>query len=227
MKIVLFDIDGTLIRSGGAGKAALEGALRDQFGLSEVLDGVPYAGRTDRAIIRDLMQWHGIDPTPENQTRLQMQYLARLPSCLQRYGGVVLPGVPALLASLHRRPSILVGLLTGNMQRGAQLKLEHFGLWHYFAFGGYGDFSEDRNEVARQAYQAALDHARQSIPPEDVWIIGDTPHDIACARAIGAHVLAVGTGWTSLAELEACQPDCLLADLSEAKLWWERLENSD
>lgn len=119
MPVILWDIDGTLIRSGGAGKDAMEGALRDAFGLAEVKDEVPYSGRTDRAIARDLLRVHGLDASESNQTKLQEAYLAKLPDSLRLRGGNVLPGVADVLAELRSRTDVLMGLLTGNIRRGA------------------------------------------------------------------------------------------------------------
>src|SRR5438270_6456613 len=126
MHICLFDIDGTLLNSGGAGKAAMESALAAEFGLKHVQEGIPYSGRTDRAIGRDLLRLHGIEPSPANWQRLQDAYLGNLPACLKRYHGKVLPGIAALLEHLAFHKSVAVGLLTGNIRAGARLKLGHF-----------------------------------------------------------------------------------------------------
>jgi len=221
MHVVLFDIDGTLVRTGGAGKAAMEEALRTVFGLSEVKDGVPYAGRTDRAIARDLLLLHGIPPQEENITRLQEAYLQVLPEMLRQRGGTVCPAVPEILEKLSGTPRILLGLLTGNIRRGAQCKLEHFGLWSYFAGGGFGDEFDDRDDVARAAVQnlgVAADQNRGS--SRCIWVVGDTPLDIRCARAIGAQAVAVATGWHSLEALADHQPDWLFPDLHHATPLW-------
>src|SRR3954468_11477528 len=126
MPIILFDIDGTLVRTGGAGKVAMETALVAAFGVTELRDDVPYSGRTDVAIGRDLLRVHGIDPTPENQQKLREAYLAHLPGSLKSKGGTVCPGVPELLAAVAGRPGVVLGLLTGNVRRGAMHKLGHF-----------------------------------------------------------------------------------------------------
>src|SRR6185312_17055553 len=147
MPIILFDIDGTLIRSGGAGKDAMEGALRTAFGLTEIHDKVPYSGRTDCAIARDLLGVHGIEATPANQRMLQETYLARLPHSLKSRGGKVLPGINDLLAALQYRDATVIGLLTGNIRAGARTKLGHFGLWDFFApCGGFGDDYFERDD---------------------------------------------------------------------------------
>ena len=215
MPILLFDIDGTLIRTGGAGKAAMEGALRDAFGIAEVRDEVPYSGRTDRAIGRDLLVLHGIHPTPANAQKLQDAYLARLPASLAQYGGNVCPGIGELMAALHGRPGTVLGLLTGNIRAGAKHKLGHFGLWDYFACGGFGDEHYDRDDVARAALAELRGHVGRDVDPADVWVIGDTPLDVRCARAIGAKAVAVATGWHPFDELAGCGPDLLFTDLSD------------
>jgi len=215
MHVYLFDIDGTLLNSGGAGKAAMESALAAEFGLGHVQQGIPYSGRTDRAIGQDLLHFHDIEPTPANWGRLQKAYLGNLPGCLKRHDGKVLPGITALLERLAAHEQVAVGLLTGNIRAGARAKLGHFDLFHHFEFGGFGDDHFERNDVAREALAAAQAYC-DGVTCERIWVIGDTPLDIRCARAIGARVAAVATGVHSLAELEAEEPDLLLADLSDA-----------
>jgi phosphoglycolate phosphatase-like HAD superfamily hydrolase len=222
MHVFLFDIDGTLLISGGAGKAAIEEALADEFGVA-VRGEVPYSGRTDRAIARDLLHLHGLEDSSENRRRLVAGYLQRLPSSLSRHSGRVLPGIAALLEQLRERAGTAVGLLTGNLREGARLKLGHFGLHHHFAFGGYGDDHLDRDEVAREALAATRAHLNGQVCLERTWVIGDTPLDVRCARAIGVRVAAVATGWHALAELEAAKPDLLLADLSDPGPLLDRL----
>ncbi|HEY8505762.1 MAG TPA: HAD family hydrolase [Gemmataceae bacterium] len=215
MRVIFFDIDGTLIRSGGAGKAAMEAALRDAFGVREVRGDIPFSGRTDRAIGRDLLAAHGIEPTPENRARLEAAYLEHLPGSLARVAGCVLPGVAALMAELAARERMALGLLTGNVRRGARAKLSHYGLWDYFPFGGFGDRHFERDDVAREALSEAARHLGRPPDPSDVWVVGDTPLDVRCARAIGAKAVAVATGWHSPEELAAARPDWLLADFSD------------
>jgi phosphoglycolate phosphatase-like HAD superfamily hydrolase len=215
MPIILFDIDGTLVRTGGAGKAAMEAALGAAFGVTELRDEVAYSGRTDVAIGRDLLRVHGIDPTPENQLALREAYLAHLPDSLTSRGGTVCPGVPELLAAVAGKPGVVLGLLTGNVRRGAMHKLGHFGLWDHFACGGFGDDHTDRDDVARAAVAAVRAHLGRDVDPADVWVIGDTPLDVSCARAIGARAVAVATGWHPADELAGHNPDLLFDDLSD------------
>jgi phosphoglycolate phosphatase-like HAD superfamily hydrolase len=215
MHVCLFDIDGTLIASGGAGKAALEAALADEFGVDPQLHRVPYSGRTDRAIIRDLFRRYGLDDASANVERLLRAYLSHLPPSLRRHQGRVLPGVAALLGALRPRADVALGLLTGNVRDGARLKLGHYDLFHHFAFGGFGDDHHDRDDVARAALAAVHGHLNGAVDLGRVWVIGDTPLDIQCGRAIGARVAAVATGWHPLDELAAGNPDLLFADLTD------------
>ena len=212
MDIILFDIDGTLLASGGAGKLALETAFTEDFG-QEIRFHVPYSGRTDRAIVRELFESHNVVHTPENVEKLMAGYLRRLPECLVRMQGRVLPGVADLLAHLGGRNQVAVGLLTGNVRAGAKVKLGHFGLFEHFAFGGFGDHHFDRDDVAREALAAVRDHVRDHVNVDRVWVIGDTPLDVRCARAIGAKVLAVATGTHTFEELAASGPDLVLENL--------------
>jgi len=217
MPILLFDIDGTLVRTGGAGKTAMETGLREEFGIDEIRDVVPYSGRTDRAIGRDLLAVHGIDASPANQVRLQEAYLSRLPAALRMHAGNVCPGIAELLMHLHPRPGVVLGLLTGNVRSGAKHKLGHYGLWDYFACGGFGDEHFERDDVARMAVAEVRAHLGRDFDTGDVWVIGDTPLDVQCARAVGAKVVAVATGWHPIEELTEHKPDYVLGDLSDAR----------
>jgi phosphoglycolate phosphatase-like HAD superfamily hydrolase len=215
MYVCLFDIDGTLISSGGAGKAALELAVTTAFGLVPQTEKLQLSGRTDRIIVRDLLRMHALEDSVANWQRLREAYLTHLPECLSRIRGRVLPGIAALLEQLRPRDDVAVGLLTGNIRAGAHTKLSHYRLAHHFAFGGYGDQYFDRDDVAREAWAEVQQRFNGAVPPERVWVIGDTPLDVQCARAIGARVVAVGTGWHPLTELAAAQPDLLLPDLAD------------
>ncbi len=215
MHVCLFDIDGTLIASGGAGKAALEKALASEFGITKLIDKLQLSGRPDRAILRDLFRLHVIDDTPENWCRITEAYLRELPACLAASKGCVLPGIAELLQHLRGREDVAVGLLTGNIRAGARVKLGHFGLFDYFAFGGFGDRHFDRDDVAREAWDEIHRRFNGRVAAERVWVIGDTPLDVRCARCIGAKAVAVATGWHSRDELAEHAPDLLLTDLSD------------
>ena len=147
-------------------------------------------------------------------------YLARLPAELHHPGAAVLPGVPTLLETAAARPDITQALLTGNVRRAARVKLAHHGLWEFFPFGAFADDSELRNDLGPHALRRAREHPGVTFPADRVWIIGDTPHDIACGRAIGANTLAVATGGHSVAALSAHQPTAILSDLGDTDTFW-------
>jgi phosphoglycolate phosphatase len=215
MYVCLFDIDGTLIASGGAGKAALEAGLAEEFGIDRPIEKLQLSGRTDTAIIGDLLHLYGLGEGPEVRARVTNAYLRHLPRCLGTGNGRVLPGIAHLLELLRQRDDVAVGLLTGNVRAGARVKLGHFGLFEHFAFGGFGDHHHDRDDVAREALAEARQHLNGAVAPERVWVIGDTPLDVRCARAIGACAVAVTTGWHGRDELAESRPDLLLDDLSD------------
>ena len=223
MVVLLFDIDGTLIQTGGAGGAALMTAFSDLFGVADPKE-VPFSGRTDRGIVRNLFHVHGVDDTDANWHRLKDEYLRRLLIYLPQRAGLVLPGIERLLDHLAAREDVAVGLLTGNVRDGARMKLEHFRLLHHFAFGGYGDHHADRDDVAvREALAASREHVGHELAPDQVWVIGDTPFDVRCARAIGARAAAVATGWHSRERLAAAAPDLLLDSLDPSDAFLQRV----
>lgn len=214
MQVILFDIDGTLISTGGAGKAALEAALKSDFDYPHLIEKLQLSGRTDRAIIHDLFAQCGFADCAVQKARLRESYLRHLPDSLARVTGHVLPGVHELITRLKQRSDRAVGLLTGNLRAGARLKLEHYGLHHHFDFGGYGDHHFDRDDVAREAWEEVHQRFNGTVPADRVWVVGDTPLDVKCARAIGARAVAVATGWHSHEELQASRPDVLVSDLT-------------
>jgi phosphoglycolate phosphatase len=221
MRIILFDIDGTLIRSGGAGKIALHDALRSHFGVREILDRVNFAGRTDLGIGVDLLKLHSLEVTPENLRRLEESYLEHLPRALKSHRGMVLPGVVESLERLRRADHLHLGLLTGNVRRGAELKLRHYGLWDYFPFGGFSDGWHERDDVARHTLKEIEKHLGAPHGDAELWVIGDTPDDVKCARAIGAKAVGVLTGWHSRKEMAAAGADYLYQTLEEAGMLFE------
>ncbi|MCP4195095.1 MAG: HAD hydrolase-like protein [Planctomycetaceae bacterium] len=219
MKIWLFDIDGTLILAGGAGQEAAFATLTEIFAVVEPKrDQIRFAGRTDRAITRDLFEAHQIAVNEENWIRFRDAYLKHLQNFLVERPGEVLVGVQDAIAQLHECPNSHLGLLTGNLEAGAEAKLRHYELWHYFDFGGYGDHHTSRNDVAEMAFSNAKTHLQRAVAPRDVWVIGDTANDIRCAKAIGANSVAVATGGFSVDELAEEKPDVLLTDLSPSEL---------
>lgn len=212
----LFDIDGTLILGNGAGEQALRAGMRKAFGRDENFGRVRLAGATDRQIALDLLREHHLPQTPENIAALLEAYLESLPAMLPERGGHLVPGILEVLEALHRRPERgVLGLLTGNLRRGAQLKLTHFGIWHYFPFGAFADDHHDRNELGPVACQRALEYHGEIFPPERIYVIGDTPKDIACGKAIGARTVALATSAYTKEQLAEHHPDYLLCGYSE------------
>lgn len=232
MNVCFFDIDGTLIDTGGAGKSAMIAAVGEQFNVTEIQGKISVAGRSDRGIGRDLLTQHGLADSTDNWEQFRTSYLNRLRDNLGRCQGRVLPGVRPLLDLLHDRNDVHLGLLTGNVQQAALLKLTHYELvGYFFQFGGYGDDHANRDDIARAALASASAHLKNSEPSIDqrfinLWVIGDTPHDVQCARAIGANVVAVCTGLFSREQLATSQPDLLLDDLTSAGEFVDRLSNS-
>lgn len=205
-RLVLFDIDGTLIASGGAGEKAFGRVCEHEFGVPNGAARLQFAGRTDPSIVRDFFTQHGIEPSEGNFRRFFDRYVFSLDHLLGQLNGRVLPGVPALLDALQAQPQPpVLGLLTGNIRLGAQIKLGHFRLWHHFELGGFGDDHEDRNHVARVARERGQGRLG-GLRGEDILVIGDTPRDIECGRAIDARVLAVATGGYSLEQLRRDKP---------------------
>jgi len=215
MHFCLFDIDGTLLNSGGAGQAAMEAAFLAEFGFENPVEGLTTAGRTDRAIAADLFAFFGLEHDEDLHQRFVGAYLDRLPAELARRDGLVLPGIPELLETLNDRSDVVLGLLTGNFRRGAQIKLGHHQIDHYFDFGGFGDHHHDRDSVARDALEEVRRRHDDDVEPDQVWIVGDTPADVQCGRAIEANVVAVSTGIYSHEQLQAAEPDHLFADFSD------------
>jgi len=214
MQIILFDIDGTLINTGGAGGAAIRHGFSAAFGVSEA-GHVSLSGRTDRAIGRSLFELHGLVDSADNWQRLRAAYLERLPDYMRRYPARVLPGVHELLEALAGRTDFSLGLLTGNLQDGARIKLDFFDLYRYFPFGGFGDEHHDRDCVASEALRAARLHLNGAGECSHVWVIGDTPFDVTCGQSIGARTLGVATGTHTRSELEPHSPDAILDDLAD------------
>ncbi len=214
MRVVLFDVDGTLIDNGGAGGRALRRALADQYGLPDGTDGVRFDGKTDPQIVREILSWrgkNGLFSTEELPTFFSF-YLSFLQEELSEGDGFrVLPGARELVGVLDRREDFLVGLATGNIREGAQLKLERAGLNPFFPFGGFASDSEDRTELTRIAVERA--HARTEDPVERIFVIGDTPRDIVHGKEAGATTVAVASGNYSLGALEGYKPDFVLKSL--------------
>ncbi len=226
-RILLFDLDGTLVLTGGAGVRALDRAFQNLYGLQEAGRGVPFHGRTDLRIIRDIVERKLHRPMGADEAvAICDRYLPYLEEEVQRSAAYrILPGVPALLTLLAARGDCLVGLGTGNVEAGARIKLARGDLNRFFPFGGFGSDAEDRVELLRRA--VARGEARRgpgADGPAQVVVIGDTHLDVESGRALGARTVAVATGGESAAALEQARPDVLLADLSDAEAFLRILD---
>jgi phosphoglycolate phosphatase len=213
-RLLLFDIDCTLIDTGGAGMAALKEAARELFGA----DGpeLDLAGSTDSGIVMGMLEHFGSDISRDDFYQV---YLAKLGPNLAAFTGCVLPGVEALLSELDQSGAAL-GLLTGNIVEGAKAKIVHYGLGDYFpmAVGAYGDDHHDRNRLGPVALARASAEYGRVFQAENTVVIGDTPKDIACGKAMGAMTLAVATGGFSVDELAAYGADLTVSDLTSPEV---------
>lgn len=229
-KLVLFDIDGTLVLTGGAGIRAMNRACEELVGHPHALEGIPVAGRTDRIILSDVVTRAGHTLDDGLLERLRDRYIENLrveieqPGRLQSFeslgarGGVkaVMPGIRELLEILDRREDVFLGLLTGNFEAGAKIKLEHFDLWRYFQCGAFGDDSADRNDLVPFAVERARHCGLPDIDAHDILVVGDTPHDVACARAVGAIPVGVATGGFTADQLRESGADLVFQNLADS-----------
>jgi phosphoglycolate phosphatase len=222
---MLFDIDGTLIKTDGAGRRAMERGFREVFRVDAVSDEVarvPFAGRTDPLIFRDVAAAMGIslDRFEAAWSHLKTVYVEALASEMDRpeLAGQILPGVEPLLASLDTMENVHVGLLTGNIEAAARTKLAAFGLERYFSGGGFASDHPNRREIARLAHEKISRSTGITFGARQVVVIGDTEHDVDCARANGFVAVAVESGWSTREKLETAGPDLLLPDLSDTSL---------
>ncbi len=221
-KLLLFDIDGTLLDTGGAGMKSLAAAMQRTFADAVAASEMPLielAGSTDWGILKDLFAHYNIPETAESKERFYRAYLEELGSNLGSPGlqGRLLPGIQRLLDSIRRDTLHITALLTGNIRRGAFMKVTHFGIDHHFKFGAFGDDHHDRNCLGPVALRRAMDHYGFSFEPQDVVVIGDTPKDIRCAEAIQARTLIVATGSFSSEELDAHNPHHLFEHFEETE----------
>lgn len=218
MKLVLFDVDGTLVLTGGAGVRAMDRAFRDLFSVADAFAGMAMAGRTDWSILADAIARLGRELDDELHARFRSLYCRYLTEEIlvpgRRKG--VMPGVRPLLDTLATRDDIFLGLLTGNYVEAARIKLEHFDLWRYFACGAYGDDAADRGSLVPLAVTRARACGAAPRSPEDVFVVGDTPHDVACAAAAGARSIAVATGSSTVDALRASGAHFVFKDLRDA-----------
>lgn len=205
--------------TGGAGARAMTLAFRDLFGRENAFAGVPMPGRTDQLILADALGRESLDADHAAMRAFRARYLEHLEREIDlpapgKFKGI-LPGVQELLDALTAREDVFLALLTGNFVEAARLKLEHFNLWRYFRCGAFGEDAHERNALVPLAVARARECGLPEIPDERVVVIGDTPLDVACARAAGARAIAVATGMSDLDSLLGAGADALFEDLSD------------
>jgi phosphoglycolate phosphatase-like HAD superfamily hydrolase len=218
VKLVLFDVDGTLLTASGAGRRALDRALRDVYGTAGPIDAYDFRGGTDPQIVRDLLSLAGLDSGAirAREAALYQRYEVLLQEEVGDGRGVsVYPGIRELVEALVKHPDAVVGLLTGNIEAGARIKLRPTGLWPHFRLGAYGSDDGDRTRLPGVAAGRAETLMGRPFEGPDTVIIGDTPRDIGCARAFGARAIAVATGWHTVDDLAVHRPDHVFVDLSD------------
>jgi phosphoglycolate phosphatase len=219
IKVILLDIDGTLVLTGGAGLRAMTRAFGDVFGIGNGFDRVVMNGRTDRWIIDQMAALHGLTCDAATLARFRDVYVSHLTNEVHEPGPRkgVMPGVRSLLETLQQRSDAFLGLLTGNFEEGARVKLEYFGLWKYFKCGAFGDHTQERNGLLAIALERVRMCGGPAASPEDVVIVGDTPLDVAVAMAGGTRSIAVATGSHDVEALRASGADFVLPDLSDER----------
>jgi phosphoglycolate phosphatase len=216
IRLALFDIDGTLIRSGGAGVRAFAQTFATEFELPDATKKTIFAGRTDVSLVREVFALNGIPQSEENFRRFFERYPFWLDHFLHQLDGGALPGVRKFIADLERSKNApLLGLLTGNVRLGAELKLRRYELWQHFKVGAFADDHEQRNCIASIARQRGCEQLGEGLADDEVLVIGDTAHDVECGKSIGAKVLAVATGTSTVQELAEHTPTWAVADLTK------------
>jgi phosphoglycolate phosphatase len=219
VKLVLFDIDGTMLKSEGVGRASMESALREVFG-TQGSDQYRYDGKTDKQIVREVMKGagHANDIIDERMDSVMEHYVGGLDERIGsgNYKVRTLPGIPELLDALERRDDIVLGLLTGNIREGARRKLAAAGVdFGRFRINAFGSDDEHRPNLPAIAQQRAKESLGLHLEGDRMYVIGDTPADVACGRDLGARAIAVATGYYSVDDLRACDPFAVFEDLSE------------
>ena len=218
MRLLLFDVDGTLVSARGAGRRAMGRALLAVYGVTGPIDSYDFRGKTDPQIVFDLLAAAGMsaERVGDRLARFYSRYVEVLRAEIRQAGRLApLPGVPELVGRLSQCSDVIIGLLTGNIEAGARIKLEPTGLLPHFRLGAYGSDDVDRAKLPGIAARRAQTLVGEAISPDRVVVIGDTPLDIACGRAFGARVVSVATGGHGFEELAAHRPDVLFADFAD------------
>jgi phosphoglycolate phosphatase-like HAD superfamily hydrolase len=216
VRLVLFDIDGTLVHTGHAGTKAFAQTFAHIFGLKHGAEKMKFAGRTDVSLVREFFKIHGVPESRDNFQQFFENYVFWLENILGHSSGRECEGVRNFIAELLDLPQPpLLGLLTGNIQLGAQIKLRHFDLWDFFVMGGFADDHEERNHIAVAALARGRRVLDPHLQPQEVVVIGDTPFDVKCGKFIGAKTLAVATGGSTFEELQPHAADWTVRNLSQ------------
>ena len=215
MKLVLFDIDGTLMDSGGAGTKSMDLAFEELFSVPNAFRGIPMAGKTDIQIMKEGLRKHGISSENGNVGLFTARYVEHLRREIENPRKHLKPGIVKALESLGLMKDVSLGLLTGNIEKGARVKLASFNLNGYFPFGAFGDDDEDRNKLLPVAVERFRVLHKQDVEYRDCVVIGDTPRDVECAKIYGAYSVAVATGPYHYDSLLASGADMVLRNISE------------
>jgi phosphoglycolate phosphatase len=220
--LLLFDIDGTLLRAEDATRQAMNRSFHDIFRAEKTLQDISFLGRTDPELFQEAsVKVLGYRLDDEEYASLVERYLIVLPEELTRCAFRLMPGVEQLLSLLSFRKDVILGLETGNIEPAAYFKLKQGNIDHYFSFGGFGSDSADRTELVRMAIERARKINDGAIPDKNIFVIGDSPHDIVAGKNSGVNTMAVGTGRTDRNTLLAASPTCLLPDLSDVPLFMQ------
>ncbi|EKJ98803.1 Haloacid dehalogenase domain protein hydrolase [Rhodopirellula baltica SH28] len=215
MRVLLFDIDGTLLTTAGGGNRAIRQAIEEEFAVENPDTQISFSGRTDRSLMVELLQRNRVSPTKINCGRLRRRYGALFGAELRRSGGTLLPGIVPLFQALNALPNLDIAVMTGNFPETATQKLEHFEIRRWVRWIIGGDLDVHRDDMARRA--AMMVARRHGDAHQETIVIGDTPADVLCGRAIGAKTLAVTTGEFSREQLATAEPTLLLDDLSDTE----------
>jgi phosphoglycolate phosphatase-like HAD superfamily hydrolase len=214
-KLVLFDIDGTLVHTGHAGTQAFKKTFATEFNLHHGTEKIKFSGRTDVSLVREFFKIHALPETSTHFRQFFERYVFWLDHILAHSNGSICPGAREFIRDLLALPNPpVLGLLTGNIQLGAEIKLRHYNLWETFHFGGFADDHEERNHIAVAAFERGRRIIGKHLKPEEIIVVGDTQFDIQCGKFIGVRVLAVATGGAKHHELKLHQPDWLVGDLT-------------
>jgi len=217
LKLILFDIDGTLVRTAGAGKKSMERSFRKIYGIENGFQDIEMMGRTDPSILWEALNNHGIEWKEKETESFREKYfeILREEIEVERPGKRVCPGIRELLKEIERRPDIAQGILTGNWKTSGMVKLGFFHIDTFFPFGAFADDSDIREELVPFAMERFRQFYQEEIEQEDMFIIGDTPADIHCARPHGAKSIAVSTGFHTYEQLAGENPHYLFQDLGD------------